>query len=523
MLKSIPFKFTIALCLLLVLCRLGKSQQVQCIINDDYCDCGNDEPGTSACSGTLSSQSFACTDDRVKSMSLIPSSRVDDGVCDCCDGSDESKMQCENTCNEMLEALKKADDLRNKARELKKRIGMVSNERFLQLKKASVGITDAPTRTKLQVATLQEKIIQLKDLKKKFSDNLLASKPLLKNALSPLTRPLRMRLVALWSLMGEEDVVEGVFNVCDGKYDAEGDDEADDTEALSLAIEYRKSSIHSSSSSSQSSTSPSSSLSSLPDNTESNVDAMIVALTLNRLSDDSLLDALIEISILCAGKGILENMIRDSSLATSIAPSIESFQSILTVLSDLDKTISIKRNPEKPLATPLQIDENVRHMELEIGSLEAKLQSARKEAAEAENLSKFDFGSSNVYFAFWGRCFHYTDNQKMDKYEICPFGVSKQNRILLGTWEKHVAATDQQNEDAYFKFMKGERCLGLAHKPERQLILRLKCGLPRSSEMMSDSTPITEETMQNLLGYIESVDELEVCKYEAVLTTPLAC
>ena len=61
-------------------------------VNDDYCDCpddGSDEPSTGACSGSV----FVCSDQtRSKGhdkASSIPGSRINDGVCDCCDGSDE--------------------------------------------------------------------------------------------------------------------------------------------------------------------------------------------------------------------------------------------------------------------------------------------------------------------------------------------------------------------------------------------------------------------------------------------------
>lgn len=74
-------------------------------INDGYCDCpesGFDEPGTPACSGlALASYEplFYCGHRDGRSL---PSSRVWDGVCDCCDGVDEGPGQryCKDTCDQ---------------------------------------------------------------------------------------------------------------------------------------------------------------------------------------------------------------------------------------------------------------------------------------------------------------------------------------------------------------------------------------------------------------------------------------
>jgi hypothetical protein len=89
-------------------------------INDGYCDCpttGQDEPKTQACSGqdawpgqpyepdsTKSHRDplvFVCPN---QSNLSIPPSRVDDGICDCCDGADERPGTCEDNCESLRQA-----------------------------------------------------------------------------------------------------------------------------------------------------------------------------------------------------------------------------------------------------------------------------------------------------------------------------------------------------------------------------------------------------------------------------------
>ncbi|XP_039434737.1 uncharacterized protein LOC120416905 [Culex pipiens pallens] len=75
-------------------------------VNDDYCDCpedGSDEPGTGACDRGR----FYCRFQKRHATgrggyTSVPSGWANDGVCDCCDGSDEwlSGADCRNTCKE---------------------------------------------------------------------------------------------------------------------------------------------------------------------------------------------------------------------------------------------------------------------------------------------------------------------------------------------------------------------------------------------------------------------------------------
>lgn len=112
-------------------------------LNDDYCDCadGADEPGTAACAGAVTRRTFWCSavtgtsadDDDVdgdgvggqggdaasatgtggglapgavasEGGQLLYPSAVGDGVCDCCDGSDEAAGVCGNTCGVAAQA-----------------------------------------------------------------------------------------------------------------------------------------------------------------------------------------------------------------------------------------------------------------------------------------------------------------------------------------------------------------------------------------------------------------------------------
>lgn len=84
------------LCCLLVFAISAAPVVVQ---DDDYCDDtahGTDERNSSACTFINSLKyTFTCAGD---TSINIPLSRVGDGVCDCCDGSDESKGSCQDTC-----------------------------------------------------------------------------------------------------------------------------------------------------------------------------------------------------------------------------------------------------------------------------------------------------------------------------------------------------------------------------------------------------------------------------------------
>ena len=105
-------------------------------VNDDYCDCadGTDEPGQAAPLASLppssahpddkrgaSAGTSACSRGRFYCANvghrpeLLVSSRVNDGICDCCDGTDEYNglENCLNTCQEAGRAAREAEALQS--------------------------------------------------------------------------------------------------------------------------------------------------------------------------------------------------------------------------------------------------------------------------------------------------------------------------------------------------------------------------------------------------------------------------
>jgi len=94
----------------------AKSLPVQ-LVNDDFCDCvdGSDEPDTAACSfvdpfdplRAGDAPKFICKNDGHVAKKVSPS-RVGDGVCDCCDGTDEPTDKCTNDCFEVGRAWRAA-------------------------------------------------------------------------------------------------------------------------------------------------------------------------------------------------------------------------------------------------------------------------------------------------------------------------------------------------------------------------------------------------------------------------------
>lgn len=155
-------------------CLASKEKIEGSRVNDDYCDCrdGSDEPGTAACASvvTLSdyaeerTQGFYCANRGHKSK-FISNSFVNDGVCDCCDGSDEqgnSEMACRHTCREQgmkeIEQIKKEIALHEQGSKIKQ--AMIAEAQTL---KPSLLLQKKESAKKVEVLRVQMEEAEAKE------------------------------------------------------------------------------------------------------------------------------------------------------------------------------------------------------------------------------------------------------------------------------------------------------------------------------------------------------------------------
>jgi len=135
------------------------------VINDGYCDCldGTDEPGTGACPTGM----FHCVNQGYRIIQ-VSSSRVDDQVCDCCDGSDEGYVvKCPNTCREVAQKERmQIDKLQNDFK-----IGSsIRSDLIQRIRDEKSSLISSSTPVGMELHNVEE---ELDDLRGKLSDLLL--------------------------------------------------------------------------------------------------------------------------------------------------------------------------------------------------------------------------------------------------------------------------------------------------------------------------------------------------------------
>ena len=470
-----------------------------CAENDDYCDCGHDELLSSACSFYSSKRSFYCRDQRFYNQSLFPS-RVGDGICDCCDGSDEihgnTPIVCPNVCDIVGSAIEKeATSMRNSRAQGISERGLILATATAKLNELRIGLRKAqmliPKHRKL-IYEYKNQLIKQSSLESLEFENIYQS------SVNSFRRSLLIfsdgniqKLLAVITLLVGSSGVESILVDCDGKYETDGPD-PDDLKAFSLVVGRSCPVDGNAESSTQTAIRA-------EEMTNDIVESMINALALARLSTESLVTVFQH-----AVHRVLEENLSIThcfEIANVTVPS--------PILIE-----SIKKSPASLIKSDYKIPE-AEQLRLRIGDLNAEITLLLEGAEKAKSLGNSSYGPDNSLFTLRDQCLSHKEREH--NYEICIFEDVRQGSVLVGTFDKVevksisplsleradgiITNVHQDKEAIFISYINGGICYGT--KTPRNMIIKLECG--------SGDARISE------------IDEVEMCSYTAKLITPLAC
>eukprot|EP01041_Mallomonas_annulata_P012917 gene12917-27245_t len=484
---SFRFIFMLAFLLGLLSFKILEKNDKECVSNDDYCDCGDDESVTSACS-MFSSKLFTCSDKKFVTQEF-PKSRIGDRICDCCDGSDEVIGSCPNTCEQIAVAEKeemlareslRQKGLQKKEAELRKHAAYLNIIREREAKSSTTIPETEKLINKLKLDLEEEEKLEKIDVENmisqaydEYGEKFYSAN---KNGIK-LDRNNLINVIASMVLLSGEVAVDLVLKHSKSLYDSLKI-QPDETEALYLCMQNMittKTSSITVSNDGSTSTSTSTSENNI---LNKNIPLMIKALILDKFDDNSLKIIFPNIILCAVNKGVLTKSYEDAGINENYIP---------------------EYIPESPENISKKEYKRLSKIELQykIKNLEDNFIKLRQASIDAKKILKFDFGTNDVLFSLWNSC--YEGRDKSYKYRICPFAEARQeDRTILGHYEKFT----NKSGTIRLKFNKGDRCLTLPQKPHRTMSVKLQCS--------------TNTQLHDIM-------EPSICEYTAILETPIAC
>ena len=465
------------------------------IINDDYCDNGDDEMNTSACSGyknnIITKPSFICFNKEYY-IEKIYNSRVNDGICDCCDGSDEinnnnnNNIKCINNCKEIGEIKLYEENIntlnRLKGIEKKDKIKLIINSKLNLLKdqydKAQINLP----KYKEILKSLRSEIISKdkKDIKKQEYILDQAKIEIINNYSNIKISNIDMiNLIGLLALRGGEEAVEVILNSINNENN-NNDIFIDDTEALYIAMNYEKSL------SNIINNDGNIIISNINNNDSDLLKKMINSLSLNNINYNLLLNILPDISIYTLKSGQLLNCFNDLNI------SIKQFS---IKLIEMDKYFSETYDI-------IKLNQKIKDIEYEINNFSYIIKDYNK-------MKQKDFGPNKILYEFWNKCYNYNNTEY--SYNICPFqDVKQNNNVILGRYTKYILEKDINNNNnnnvdkLSLLFTQGDRCMSIPSRRPRVFQLNIECSLLDG---------------HNIIDIIE----IEKCKYIGTMKSSIGC
>uniref|UniRef100_A0A7S2WK79 Glucosidase 2 subunit beta n=1 Tax=Rhizochromulina marina TaxID=1034831 RepID=A0A7S2WK79_9STRA len=418
---------------------------------------------------------FRCTDTKGYEPLDVPAHVVGDGICDCCDGSDEAwndRVQCSNECERMAEEARRADQERQAQLQMGYErfrsycdIGTRQYEaEFAEMHETRTALERVATevaeleRRKAELSTQQEKE---RDQRKKDADTVWKQAL----ALPQLNVEQKSTVLLTATIEASDTGMETLMGYLTTHFPSELTDSVDDVEVFSLAAEVSEI---------------------LNPTDEVVVDPAGEATKAPPPSARTVDTVLAELR---------------QALPLESAPDMDHM--VIELLTDLKQfsrgaELSLGMRGEtghgldfEALANPNSwtLDE-LAHVEEDLSERQRRQRELENNKQKLDTLEGTDFGLLKEYFVLNGKCFE--SHVSGFKYSICPFGDAKQDHTSLGkftTWK----------DTNVMLFDNGAKCW---NGPKRSLQVTFTCGAEDK---------------------ILSVEEPETCVYAASFLSPAAC
>jgi len=516
-------------------------------VNDDYCDCpdGSDEPGTSACPNST----FYCKNTGYI-PAVIPSSKVNDGICDpeCCDGSDENSeiIKCPNICEQIAyeqnkEELEKKrilkDGLAKKEKLLSEASEIVKKENSKKEKlESEMEILNSKLKRLEEIQSIAEEVDQRvkevkdKEINKKIIDNCPNVLRDCNNGYNDLDSQLKTSSKKLDiyenGLNHISDLIEDVQNILN-------EDNSENRIAdIIMSLKSVQEEIHSlhnkvevpqpdnlvedsDKSNDEDENDSDAEADAKVENSHFkldlsvNLDHLKKALELTPCEDSS------RNVIFCIGSGIKSLVIGMKDNVVNDSKNLAGWEGWPRIRNPLNLTVkNIIYKIKNLKKSTVQNNDEVDSRDAELGinfdvlkndylgvkslvkSTKNDYDKKEKELKKIKEKTDIDFGPQNVYRTFYNKC--YDTEASGYIYTLCLFNDAKQkpkdgnSSTSLGKWDGFDSPT-------VMKFTNGEKCW---NGPQRSAKVFLKC---------SDKNELT------------SVTEPNKCEYEMIFYTPAAC
>jgi len=487
-------------------CDNGK-QIPTSFVGDDFCDCGNDEADTGACPDTL----YTCPN-RPHLSTQVFSSRVNDGLCDCCDGSDEWRRPtlCPNTCLDLATRhLKVFERGARRKEELAKEGREASVRRKQQLESARAELQAAePTLKALQVA---KHAAEAQEARRRADREARIAAGEINHVLrlSELTSPMLQQAIARLALAKG---VAGVDKLHDYLMTAEATSglmgEVDSADLLELAMDARD-------------TTPDTTPAEGSDGAETQTcaadgacgspfeSALIEMLPLASLSQETLRLLLSGLNELTGQTRLLAQVTQ--SLLAGSGPGIDAAEvaAALELLEDFSdaEADAARAALDAAAAVPVVALKTVRETE-PVLALEPM------------------FGAAHEWAHLQGQCFELSSELSVGKFafKLCPFGAFTQDTHKLGNFEgwlpmpEGVVAAAQKREQLIYEqqvmsFGGGDQCDGTP----RRAAVYFECAEDNALVSVSEPSPCVYSAWFRTPS---ACDVIELQRRQAALTRP---